>query len=243
MVKTYFIISDIHGYYNEMIKSLKLHNYNKDNMMHHLLVLGDMFDRGTQSKEVLEFMYKLKLEKKVTIVLGNHESFLIEFLDRNYKRALFNMKHNGFKMTLESLIGGKISFEDDWEEVNFKIKEKYSYIYNFLKTLPLFVEIKDYIFVHGGINNDKGNWKENLERDFIWGRESKFNRVPGKIVVCGHERVSTIRYPKKNQKELFISNPEAFDILESKGKVHIDAYVEISKKINVLKLEFEDGDL
>ena len=237
MRKTYFIISDIHGHYNEMIKSLKLNNYDKNNNTHHLLVLGDMFDRGNQSKEVLEYMYKLKLENKVSIVLGNHESFLIEFLDGNYSRALFNMKFNGFAKTLESLSGEKISLESDLCEVNFKIKEKYIYLYNFLKSMPLFIEIKDHIFVHGGIKHGTKKWRENSQRDFIWGRESQFRIVPGKTVVCGHERVSTIRYPKKDQKKLFISNPEAFDILESEGKIHIDAYVEISKKINVLKLE------
>ena len=237
MRKTYFIISDIHGHYNEMIDSLKLNNYDKNNNTHHLLVLGDMFDRGNQSKEVLEYMYKLKLENKVSIVLGNHESFLIEFLDGNYSRALFNMKFNGFAKTLESLSGEKLTLEDDLYEVNFKIKEKYIYLYNFLKSMPVFIEIKDYIFVHGGVKHGTKNWKENSHRDFIWGRESQFKIVPGKTVVCGHERVSTIRYPKKDQKKLFISNPEAFDILESDGKIHIDAYVEISKKINVLKLE------
>ncbi len=103
--------------------------------------------------------------------------------------------------------------------------------------MPLFIEIKDHIFVHGGIKHGTKKWRENSQRDFIWGRESQFRIVPGKTVVCGHERVSTIRYPKKDQKKLFISNPEAFDILKSDGKIYIDAYVEISKKINVLKLE------
>ena len=237
MCKTYFIISDIHGHYNEMIESLKLNNYDKNNNTHHLVVLGDMFDRGNQSKEVLEYMYKLKLENKVSIVLGNHESFLIEFLDGNFSRALFNMKFNGFTKTLESLSGEKLILEDNLHEVNFKIKEKYIYLYNLLKSLPVFIEIKDYIFVHGGVKYGIKNWKENSERDFIWGRESQYEMVPGKTVVCGHERVSTIRYPKKDQKKLFISNPEAFDILKSDGKIYIDAYVEISKKINVLKLE------
>lgn len=236
MTKTYFIISDIHGYYDEMISSLNLHKYDPDNNEHHLIVLGDMFDRGTQSKQVLEYMYNLRIQDKVTIILGNHETFLIEFLDGNYARALFNMEHNGFKNTLESLTKSKLSLDENWEEINYEIKRDYIYLYNFLKTLPLFIEIENYIFVHGGINYDTTDWKQGVKRDFIWGRESKFNRVPDKIVVCGHERVSSIRYPGINQKELFITNPEAFDILISDGKIHIDSYVEISNKINVLIL-------
>jgi len=240
MNKTYFVISDVHGYYSEMVESLKINNYDMKNPLHHLIVLGDLFDRGTQSKEVLEFMYKLRIDNKVTIILGNHETFLIDFLDGNYARAVFNMKHNGFKQTLESLCGKKLTFNEDWNEISFQIKEKYIYIYNFLKTLPLYIEIDNYIFVHGGIKYDNIDWKKNLCRDFIWSRESEFNRVPNKTVVCGHERVSTIRYPKMDQKNLYLTNPEAFDILKSEGKIHIDAYVEISKKINVLKLILKD---
>ena len=242
MKKTYFIISDIHGHYSEMIKSLLKHNYDINNDLHHLVVLGDLFDRGTQSKEVFEFMYKLRLDNKATIILGNHETFLINFLDGNYTRTVFNMKHNGFKKTLESLSGKTLTYDEDWDEINFQIKDKYIFLYNFLKTLPPYIEIDNYIFVHGGIKYDNTDWKKNTLRDFIWSRESKLDRVPNKTVVCGHERVSTIRYPKRDQKNLYITNPEAFNILKMDGKIHIDAHVEISKKINVLKLVLEDGD-
>ena len=69
MTKKYFVISDIHGHYEEMLGSLRLNNFDENNKTHHLLVLGDMFDRGPNSKEILEYLYKLYLEKKVTIIL------------------------------------------------------------------------------------------------------------------------------------------------------------------------------
>ena len=120
MTKKYFVISDIHGHYEEMLESLKLNQFDKNNKMHHLLVLGDMFDRGTKSKEILEFIYQLFLEKKATIILGNHESFLIEFLEENYVRAIFNMKMNGFKKTLESFLQRELKDEEDWKKISEK---------------------------------------------------------------------------------------------------------------------------
>ena len=42
----YFVISDIHSYYDEMIDSLKNYSFDVSNKEHHLLVLGDLFDRG-----------------------------------------------------------------------------------------------------------------------------------------------------------------------------------------------------
>ena len=242
MTKKYFVISDMHGHYEEMLESLKLNQFDKNNKMHHLLVLGDMFDRGTKSKEILEFIYQLFLEKKATIILGNHESFLIEFLEENYVRAIFNMKMNGFKKTLESFLQRELKDEEDWKKIRNEIISKFSYLHNFLNSLPLYLETKDYIFVHGGIKYGEFNWKENNKRDFIWGRESQFNRIPDKIVVCGHERVSKIRFPDMDQKDLVKSNPDAFNIYKSDGKIHIDAFVEISKKINVLILNIKDED-
>jgi serine/threonine protein phosphatase 1 len=56
----YFIISDIHGHYNEMITALNNAGFNH-NSNHILIVLGDMFDRGNQSKEVLEYLHELSL--------------------------------------------------------------------------------------------------------------------------------------------------------------------------------------
>lgn len=224
-----------------MIRCLEEQKFDYKNSNHHLLVLGDIFDRGTKSKEVLEYLYMLRLNNKASIVLGNHDNFLIEFLNGNYSRAIFNMVYNGMLITLESLVGRELKFDENWDEISYEIKKKYIYLYNFLSTMPSYIEISNYIFVHGGIHYNNGDWKNNNKRDFIWGRESQLERIPNKIVVAGHERVSTIRYPRHNQKELYITNPDAFSIIRLEGKILIDAYVEISSKINVLILELEDG--
>ena len=45
MKKKIFAISDIHGFYTEMITSLKESGYDEDNPEHLLIVCGDKFDR------------------------------------------------------------------------------------------------------------------------------------------------------------------------------------------------------
>ena len=47
-MKTYFVCSDIHGFYKEWMKSLKEAGFNKNNPEHILIVLGDVFDRGNE---------------------------------------------------------------------------------------------------------------------------------------------------------------------------------------------------
>jgi len=233
----YFIISDIHGHFDEMIFALKKSGYDNNNSNHHLIVIGDMFDRGTQSKEVLEYLYNLNIQDKASIILGNHDCFIIEFLNGDYKRTEFNIKYNGTGDTISSLLGINYKVGMDLEEIKNKITKKYSYLSKWLKSLPLYLEIGDYIFVHGGINGEDENWREGKVEDFVWSRQNELPPVEGKTMVVGHTRVVTIRYPRQDYKELLLNTPEAFNILFDKSKIFIDSFVEISKMINVLRLD------
>ena len=239
MSKKYFVISDIHGHFDEMIVALKEAQYDSKNMLHHLIVIGDMFDRGTQSKEVLEYLYSLNIKGLATVILGNHDNFLIELFDRKYQNALFNIRHNGTYMTLISLLGKNFESEFKIDEIRSKLIEKYSYLEDWLKSLPTYLELGDYIFVHGGINGKNDNWRKSMIHDFIWSRQINLEPVKGKIMVVGHHRTATIRYPGVNYKSLFIQKPEAFKILYRKNKIFLDSFVEISKFINVLVLQIE----
>ncbi len=237
MRKLYFVISDIHGHYDEMINALNKSSYNDNNSNHHLIVIGDMFDRGSQSKEVLEYLYNLNLYNKATIILGNHDYFIIEFLDADYNRTKFNIKYNGTGDTISSFLDIKYDVEMDLQEIRDKIIKKYAYLNDWLKSLPLYYELGNYIFVHGGIDGNNKKWREWQANDFVWARQSELPVIEGKTMVVGHTRVVTIRYPGKNYEELLTSDPKAFDILFDNHKIFIDGFVEISKMINVLKLE------
>jgi len=237
MKKKYFVLSDIHGHFTEMLFALSEKDYDSENQHHHLIVIGDMFDRGEQSKEVLEYLYNLHKEMKATIIIGNHDNFLIELLNGEYSKAYFNMKHNGLSKTIESLTNKKTGKLRNLKYLKEDILNKYPYLHDWLKSLPLFYELGDYIFAHGGIDNKHGDWRNNTRRSFIWSREVELERIEGKTVVSGHHRVPCIRYPGEDYKKLFKNNPEAFDILELEGKILIDGYVEVSKRINVLVFE------
>jgi len=67
--------------------------------------------------------------------------------------------------------------------------------------------------------------------------KNKLPPVKGKIMVVGHTRVTTIRYPKVDYNKLLVEYLKVFTILYEKDKIFIDGFVEVSKKINVLKLK------
>ena len=217
--------------------ALKKSGYDSNNQTHHLIVLGDLFDRGSETVKVLEYLYDLSKQKKATIILGNHDVFLLDFLEKKFERTFFNIKHNGFGKTLEHL-SGITPKEENLEELEIKISSRFPFLKEWLESFPLFLEMGDYIFVHGGIDGNMLDWRTmSSRRDFVWGREYNLPRVQDKIVVAGHHRVATIRKKTEDYHLLFLHSPELFDILYEEGKILIDRFVEISNEINVLILD------
>lgn len=88
--KQFAVIGDIHGCFDEFIEALtdnkgiaydpntgKLSISDVDNYHHHILV-GDLVDKGTKTKEVIKFVYNNM--EFFSIVRGNHENFVYKFL-------------------------------------------------------------------------------------------------------------------------------------------------------------------
>ena len=73
----YYVVSDVHGYYTQLIKALKEAGFFDDKEPNQLIVCGDLLDRGNEAKEVSDFMLQLKDEGKLIYVLGNHEELLL----------------------------------------------------------------------------------------------------------------------------------------------------------------------
>jgi serine/threonine protein phosphatase 1 len=234
----YFITSDIHGHYQVLLHELNKVGFEEENISHHLIVLGDMFDRGDESKEVFEYLYRLNEEGKATIILGNHDTFMIELLEGNYDRALFNVARNGFMHTLLSFTEHKLEENDPLEKYQEMINQEYPHLIKWLRSLPLYHEIGEYIFVHGGVDPNMDDWRKASTFDFVWSYEVNMDRVPERTVVAGHHRVPTIREPyRRDYEKMHKEDPSLFDPIYLDGKILIDRFVEVSKELNVLVLD------
>ena len=93
----YFVISDVHGFYDEMIQSLTEAGYDKENHNHVLIVLGDIFDRGREPLQVYSFLRSIPKERRI-LVRGNHEILLKEMVSRGYAES--HDEHNGTWQTV-----------------------------------------------------------------------------------------------------------------------------------------------
>ena len=137
------VISDVHGNYRTYINLLKVSGI-VDNDLNwkfgkgHLVVLGDIFDRGDMVTEILWHLYGLEKQAAeaggmVHVMLGNHE---VMVLDGNL--TYMNQKYN----QVEKISGIKYS---DLYAGN-------SVLGNWLRSKPVMITINDIIFVHAGIS-------------------------------------------------------------------------------------------
>ncbi|QVK18528.1 serine/threonine protein phosphatase [Mycoplasmatota bacterium] len=233
----YFIMSDIHGHYKEMMEALSKTDFDMNNEKHKLIINGDMFDRGNQSKEVFEFLYPLSLDGKAIILKGNHEFFLEEFLEGNKERVEFNCTYNGFKKTLLSFIPNydKISFEN----ASRILHKQYPYLKKWLSNLPYYFETKQYVITHAGLDFSHGDYRLGNFKRAVWTKPEEFFEIDlekefnfKKIVVVGHRFTSKIR----SYFNLIDEDKHSIYYHKDKQKIGIDGGCYHSKRINVFEI-------
>ena len=59
----YFAVSDCHGFYSNLMFALKNAGFDISNPEHALIVCGDLFDRGSQPKEIFDFVKSLPKDR------------------------------------------------------------------------------------------------------------------------------------------------------------------------------------
>jgi len=134
-------ISDIHGQYDLFVKLLRGQEI-IDSLGHwsygdgHLVIVGDVFDRGPKVTETLWFLFGLEKQAelsggKVHLLLGNHELMImqkdLEYINVKYKHTQKKLKTSYDKLYGENTVLG-----------------------NWLRTKPISITINDVAFVHAG---------------------------------------------------------------------------------------------
>lgn len=130
-----FVITDLHGKNELFRKSLKEIGLKKTDK---LILLGDIIDRGEDSKGLLDTIILLKEHSfDVTCLMGNHEQML---LDAHLNVNNLNLwLLNGGDKTLSSFLTSSLD----------KIPKKYI---DFIKSFKYYYEFEQFIFVHAALN-------------------------------------------------------------------------------------------
>ena len=153
-------VSDIHGQYDLLLDLLKANRIidEQGNWAFgegHLVVLGDIFDRGDEVTDLLWFVHKLekqaeKANGKVHFLLGNHEVMALQGdLRYIHKKYRYTMARMG--MPYNELFGEN------------------TYLGRWLRTKPVAISINNTAFVHAGFSEvllDQGLSFADMNRAF-----------------------------------------------------------------------------
>lgn len=144
-VKKIAALSDLHGQYELSIKILINNNIINKNLewsfgKGHLVIVGDIFDRGPKVTELLWFIYKLEQEAirkggRVHFLLGNHEYMVLQN-DLRYLNDKYVVASDLLNTSYSDLYG---------EE---------TVLGRWLRSKATIIEINDFLFVHGGISKE-----------------------------------------------------------------------------------------
>lgn len=222
----YYVMSDIHGCYDELTTALN--HWNRET--EHLIILGDLIDRGPDSLQVVRHLMLLKKlhPDKVTVIKGNHDQMFTSWLmDTPFEMLAYyyNPEHNE---TLRSFYDDnkryqKASKRQRAEHIIYHFKEELS----FLNELPYYFESDHLLFVHAGINLKINDWRED-KKEILWSRTFPYsNQELPKKTFFGHT-------PTPYLHEI----DDQFDVWtnDTNDRVGIDGAVAFNGQLNALKV-------
>lgn len=241
----YFVVSDIHGFYQPLVKALSEAGYQKDNLNHTLIVLGDIFDRGREPLLVYSFLKSIP-EERLILIRGNHEDFFVTAVEEGLNDVVD--VENGTALTIADILG--VTFNSLGKYVDKPVTPMLkNEVYKFIKSNKWrqYIEIGNYILTHSYIPTINGkydpswrtmpkyslewDWAHFVNADKEMERHSFDEEIKkGKILVSGHNASSYLHRVYEGKKD-------DYSIFYGKNYICIDASVYHSGKINVFTFE------
>ena len=262
----YFVVADVHGFYDEMKAALDAAGFDANNENHTLVSLGDAIDRGKRPNEVIK--YFVNLPRKI-LIRGNHEDLLDILMSSSegpYSHDLSNGTYNTLielaskyhKINYGTSIGKQMARYMDWFDLRMYAKRETTYR-QYKELLVDYFETPKYVFVHGWIPTlkktsiDRGkicyyyeyykDWRKGTAGDWNdarWssGIDCTVQQIfePGKTIVCGHWHASAWHEVFEGKKEWEDNSP-----FFSENVIACDTCTALSKKVNVVVLEDEEN--
>lgn len=178
----YFVIGDVHGKAG-MLEEL-LHHWDGQAK---LIFLGDLIDRGENSRAVLEMVQNLVEKKGAVCLSGNHEYMFLTWLD-NPEKSYDHYRRNGGDTTINSILGRPLDTPVDSVLDAQAILDVAPDLVTFIRNMPFVVETKQYIFVHAGVDLDLEDWHDTSDYQKVWIRNPfhEGQNHTGKTIVFGH---------------------------------------------------------
>jgi serine/threonine protein phosphatase 1 len=188
-----YAIGDIHGrldLLDELLAMIEGDNAARPASQDRLIFLGDLIDRGPDSKAVVERLMAVKARHPRThILLGNHEEVFLQALRGESVGALRYALRIGADATIQSYgVTGQEYLRADIDQLLEITRRRVPEAHlDFMADFEDMVFAGDYVFVHAGVRPDKPLDRQKIT-DLRWIREDflDYRGKLEKIVVHGH---------------------------------------------------------
>ena len=186
----YYVIGDVHGKAGMLEDLLKTWDGKTQ-----LLFLGDLIDRGEDSRRVLEMVKDLVDNKGAICLSGNHEYMFLTWLD-NPEESYDHYRRNGGDTTINSILGRPLDAPVDGVADAKRVETEAADLVEFIRQMPFVIETEKYIFVH-----DTTDYKK------VWLRKPFHEAAnhTGKTIVFGHTPVYGLLNQERGTAELWIT--------------------------------------
>ena len=144
----YFVVGDIHGK-AQMLEELMTEWDGKAQ----LVFLGDLIDRGENSKRSIEIVKDYVDHHGAVCLSGNHEYMFLAWLD-NPEERYDHYRRNGGDTTINSLLGRPLDAPVDGIADAQAVENTVPDLVAFIRSLPFDYETETYYFVHAGVDPD-----------------------------------------------------------------------------------------
>jgi serine/threonine protein phosphatase 1 len=255
----YFVLSDVHSFYNEMVDSLTKAGWFDYDGEKKIVICGDLLDRGNYPNEVVSFVLNLINNDQVILIRGNHEDLIEQLVVSlpmyDYANLIYSHHwSNGTVETLMKITNRKLT---DLLSIPKLVIEDYNNGDFKKKVLPKMVdyfETPNHIFVHGWIPcgelvEYEPNWRNVTKEQ--WNNARWTNgmaywksgvREPNKTIVCGHWHCSYGWSHIRNEREEFPSKKiqdwkKSFEPFVDDGIIALDGCTAYSGIVNCVVID------
>lgn len=187
-----YAVGDIHGRLDlleGMLAMVERDSAARDPADVMIIFLGDLVDRGPDSRAVVERLIAFSQGPVATrFLMGNHEEVFLRTLSGDSRALRFLLRIGGRETILSYGVGAEALRAMDFEELLAALQEKVPAEHvAFLSAFEESVEVGDYLFVHAGIRPGIAP-EQQSPSDLRWIREDFLRHRDsfGKLVIHGH---------------------------------------------------------
>ena len=245
----YYVTADVHGYYSLLRDSLRKSGYFDDAEAHKLIILGDLFDRGAEAREMQDFVLQMMEQELVILIKGNHDDLFQDLATKDHGLAYSHHVSNGTYDTALQLTGFSSSAAGRRPYGFADAARRTPFFKQIIPTMLDYYETEHYVFVHGWIPciSENGefsyitDWRNASKDEWTsarWynGMEASQTCMEEKTILCGHWNASYGHFKFEHNGSEF--GPDAdFSPFYGNRIIALDACTALSRRVNVVVLE------